>query len=77
MQTELHPIAVTMARALLFAIGVVALALPAALHFYNLEIPVWAWLVCACIGVFSLVSAMMESASAVLASVLVFFSPFG
>lgn len=75
MQSTTHPVAVAIARALLFIVGFVTLTLGAALYFSGVEAPLWVWLLTVSIGILSIVSACFESGSGVVATVVIFFYP--
>lgn len=77
MEPEPHPVAVAIARTFLLVVGFSTLALCAALYFSGVEASLWTWSLMVGIGAVSILSACLESASGVVATVVVFFYPLG
>jgi hypothetical protein len=77
MSFQKSPVAVALARTLLVVIAVITLALGAGLYFSGVVVPAWQWALIASVGTVSLLSACFESATGVVATVIMFFSPIG
>jgi hypothetical protein len=77
MSFEKSPVAVALARTLLVVIAVITFALGAGLYFSGVVLPTWQWVLLASVGTVALLSACFESASGVVATVIMFFSPIG
>lgn len=75
MSSEIHPVAVALARTLLVVVAVITLALGVGLYFSGMIVPTWQWVLIVSVGTLSLLSACFESASGVVATVIIFFYP--
>jgi hypothetical protein len=75
MQTEPHPVVIAIARALLLVLGFSVLTGCAALYFFGVEASFWTWLLAIAIGFMLVASACFDSASGVIATIIIFFCP--
>ncbi|MYN29643.1 hypothetical protein [Duganella levis] len=75
MQTEPHPAVLVIARALLLVLGFSILAGCTALYFFGVEATFLTWLLAISIGILLIVSACFDSASGVVATIIIFFYP--
>ncbi|MFC0132872.1 hypothetical protein [Massilia eurypsychrophila] len=64
-----------LAHGLLLVLALGAFALGAALYFSGSAVTTWQWVLIACVGTFSFLSACFESSTGAVASVLMFFRP--
>lgn len=75
MSSETHPLAVAIARAVLVVAGMIALALGIGVYFSGAAVPAWKCVLSGSFGALLLLSACFESASGVVATVMIFFYP--
>jgi uncharacterized protein (DUF983 family) len=75
MASEINPFAVRLARAVLILWGIILVAIGAGFYFSGMDVPTWVWVAVIGAGVLSLLLACLDSASGVVATVMIFFYP--
>ena len=76
MSSDIHPIAVVLARTLLTVVALIGLTLGLGLYFSGVVVPIWQWMLIVSAVILSLLSACFESSTGVVATVVTFLYPF-